>query len=314
MLTGTVYLIENLINGKKYVGITTLDPEERFKSHIKASKAKKLNLCLIHKAIKKYGKEQFLLTTLEQCFQHELGEREIYWISKMKTFVNDYPNLGYNMTLGGEHSIRGYHHTPETRTLIASAMSGEKNPFFGKKHKESSLMAMKAKLVGRHMSQETKEKISASSRGKQVSNVTIEKIAAKNRGKKRTPEQRKRISDAKKRAFEASGKVRKVYPKIGRGLPVYQLDKDKTVVSYFESQTVASKILSIPQPSISYGLKTGTLVYGWYWTYATDRRRKTPNRAHLRGKPQQDCLNLVPQELVMLVSGYSETEERANLT
>ena len=50
---GVVYLILNMLNGKKYVGQTTKTVEERFRQHKRCKKG------LIGKAIRKYGKEKF---------------------------------------------------------------------------------------------------------------------------------------------------------------------------------------------------------------------------------------------------------------
>ncbi|MDD5901719.1 MAG: GIY-YIG nuclease family protein [Lachnospiraceae bacterium] len=90
-----IYCITNLINGKQYVG-QSKNPTERFKEHLRTND----NLP-IHKAISKYGKENFKLNILEYK-TIEYNEREKYWIKQLNTLV---PN-GYNVTEGGE----GYPH------------------------------------------------------------------------------------------------------------------------------------------------------------------------------------------------------------
>lgn len=94
MKTG-IYLIKNKLNGKCYVG-QSIDIEARWKQHIIDSK----NKCnqAIHKAISKYGKENFEFSVLEECSADELDEREIHWIKELDTFNS---NSGYNCTLGG---------------------------------------------------------------------------------------------------------------------------------------------------------------------------------------------------------------------
>lgn len=91
-----IYLITNKVNGKKYVG-QSIDIEKRWKDHIRDSKKSEYT---IHKAIRKYGVENFEFSVLEECSVDKLDEREIYWISELDTFNN-----GYNMTLGGEGHI-----------------------------------------------------------------------------------------------------------------------------------------------------------------------------------------------------------------
>ena len=82
-----VYKIENLINGKIYIG-QSIHIERRWKEHcIPSSKS------LIGKAIKKYGKENFSFQVLNECAQENLDELEEYYISKYNSIT---PN-GYNI-------------------------------------------------------------------------------------------------------------------------------------------------------------------------------------------------------------------------
>ena len=82
-----VYKIENLINGKIYIG-QSIHIERRWKEHcIPSSKS------LIGKAIKKYGKENFSFQVLNECAQENLDELEEYYISKYNSIA---PN-GYNI-------------------------------------------------------------------------------------------------------------------------------------------------------------------------------------------------------------------------
>lgn len=87
-----IYLIENLLNGKKYVGQTRQMLRQRINQH------KSHNKTYIDRAIKCYGFENFKVEILEECASpDELNEREIFWIKTLDTKV---PN-GYNRTDGG---------------------------------------------------------------------------------------------------------------------------------------------------------------------------------------------------------------------
>jgi group I intron endonuclease len=69
-------------------------PQERFGEHMKSAR----NGCeyKFHRAIRKYGAENFTLSVIEECEKDKLDEREIYWIN----YYNSYYS-GYNSTKGG---------------------------------------------------------------------------------------------------------------------------------------------------------------------------------------------------------------------
>lgn len=100
-----IYKIENLINGKIYIG-KSIDIQKRFRSHINDSfnENKSSYEHLIHKAIRKYGVDNFSFDVIEQCDDNILNEREIYWISFYGCCVLDGNDKGYNMTRGGDGS------------------------------------------------------------------------------------------------------------------------------------------------------------------------------------------------------------------
>lgn len=90
-LYGVVYCVNNIINDKKYIGITTRTIDERFNEHCKANS-------IIGKAISKYGKNNFRIYQLDSAdSKQSLFELEKYFINKYDTYKN-----GYNATIGGE--------------------------------------------------------------------------------------------------------------------------------------------------------------------------------------------------------------------
>ena len=99
-----IYKITNLINGKCYIGQTSIGLEHRWAQHCSAAKyGCKFRLYL---AINKYGKENFSIELIEECAADDLNQREIYWINYYHS--NDRA-LGYNMTLGGEGRVKFDH-------------------------------------------------------------------------------------------------------------------------------------------------------------------------------------------------------------
>lgn len=128
-----VYCLENKVNGKKYIG-KAMAPKRRWASHISNSKKKSIHQKYIHRALAKYGVDNFWFRCIDFEFTEEKAlEQERYWIQFFNTTD---PNIGYNLTLGGEGKS-GYKHTPETKALlskIAAQKIGELNPFYGKTH------------------------------------------------------------------------------------------------------------------------------------------------------------------------------------
>lgn len=100
-----IYKIENLINGKIYIG-KSVNIEKRFKTHINDSfnENKQEYNHLIHKAIRKYKVENFSFDVIEECNESDLNSREMYWIHVYDCCVLDGKDKGYNMTRGGEGS------------------------------------------------------------------------------------------------------------------------------------------------------------------------------------------------------------------
>lgn len=93
-----IYKITNLVNGKIYIGKTEKTIQERFEQHkIKASQHPNRYL---YDAMNHYGYSNFKIEEVELVEDiDELDNREIYWI-KFYNSIN--PEIGYNMTIGGD--------------------------------------------------------------------------------------------------------------------------------------------------------------------------------------------------------------------
>lgn len=98
---GEIYKITNKINGKIYIGQTYRSSETRLKEHIRDAKnVNKDNKNVpLHKAIVKYGENNFELEILEtNVDRSKLDDLEKYYIDKSKSNIS---SIGYNATDGG---------------------------------------------------------------------------------------------------------------------------------------------------------------------------------------------------------------------
>jgi group I intron endonuclease len=89
-----IYKVTCKTTGKVYVGQTIRTFEERKREHLKQARLNTKEFSLLHKAIRKYGKEDFEWVVLEECSLEESDDREIFYIEKEKSFVRD---GGYNL-------------------------------------------------------------------------------------------------------------------------------------------------------------------------------------------------------------------------
>ena len=96
-MQGNLYKITNRVNGKSYIGKTYKTIEHRFSEHIRESRKERNKNRPLHKAISKYGSDNFTVELLGTYNDGELEDREIEAISRYNTYHN-----GYNATLGGD--------------------------------------------------------------------------------------------------------------------------------------------------------------------------------------------------------------------
>lgn len=112
---GYIYKITNLVNNKAYIGQTKQPIQVRWDAHIYAAfREEDDNRYYLHRAIHKYGVENFKFEVLEEVLNTQLNEREIYWIAYFHTYRYDkLGNQSYNLTRGGKGNYKF-----ETESLI----------------------------------------------------------------------------------------------------------------------------------------------------------------------------------------------------
>ena len=104
-----IYKATNLINGKMYVGKTIKKLRERKSAH-KHEASNCNDNRYFHKAIRKYGFENFKWEVIDYALSEEISfNMEKYYIKKLKTKAP----IGYNLTDGGE-GVSGYENKLKT--------------------------------------------------------------------------------------------------------------------------------------------------------------------------------------------------------
>ena len=104
-----IYQYTNLINNKIYIGQTN-NIDRRVREHkSNAFNPKSVNYNnIIHKAIRKYGYDNFkieILETLQDVNYDIVNEREQYWIKERKSLITQ---NGYNILEGGKNCSKTF--------------------------------------------------------------------------------------------------------------------------------------------------------------------------------------------------------------
>ncbi len=159
-----LYTIENQVNGKRYIGITS-KVAKRWIAHKSGCGSK-----LVYRAIEKYGLDSLKFDILCEGCEKDIKKLEIAVIEKYNTVAPG----GYNLTTGGEGTL-GYTHSKETRRKMrekGKLRTGKRNSMYGKKHSEETRRKIAAKAKGRkcphNAALNAKQKGSANPRARRV--------------------------------------------------------------------------------------------------------------------------------------------------
>lgn len=261
-----IYCITNLINGKKYVGLSTKNVDDTPNYYGSGN--------LIKSSIKKYGIDNFVKEIMEETEGLELLRKlETYWITKLNT---KYPN-GYNLTDGGDGL---FNPTEEVRKKISEKSKlrcGEFHPNYGKRRNEDTKRKISesnkkykgemSSMYGRKMSNETKKKLSISHIGKPRTSEQIEKHKQKMIGRKFNDIHKQKMSDNS-----------------GRKLEIYQIDIcTNEIICKFDSIESASKNTNIKSQSIWRVLKCKRETTGGFkWKYVNDELNSKIEKSPIR--------------------------------
>lgn len=108
-----IYLVTNNINGKKYVGQTIRNVQNRFSEHCSPGNVEHSALT---RSILKYGKEFFTIEQIDSAEDiDELNAKEKYWVDFYDSLV---PN-GYNICNGGNGTGRDTAELKKIKSIAA---------------------------------------------------------------------------------------------------------------------------------------------------------------------------------------------------
>lgn len=166
-MNARIYKITCLVTEKIYVGQTYKPIEVRFSRHCGYASYKNLDKSRrvpIVNAIKKYGKENFMVELLEEIpenvEQKYVDDREIYWGMKLNSLA---PN-GYNLRLG-----TGRGGAISKSTLKKLKIKRNSRPPISDETREK----MRLSRIGHRITEETKRKIGLSNKGKGAKVYTL---------------------------------------------------------------------------------------------------------------------------------------------
>lgn len=151
-----VYILINSINGKYYIG-SSVTLGDRLADYTQpAYQADKASTPIV-RALVKYGLPAFVVGVLEFCDKHDVRDREQYFIDTYKpqynvlTLVSS--SLGLNHTEEVKDILRklrtGTVQSPEVRSKISLASTGENNGFFGRQHSDETKAKQRAATLAK---------------------------------------------------------------------------------------------------------------------------------------------------------------------
>ena len=143
-----IYMITNIVTNMIYIGQSN-NIDSRWRSHLSYLKNNTHYNSYLQRSFNIYGRDNFVLSILEECNTDLLDDRERYWIDYYKATDKKY---GYNHLEGGQVT-RIVH--DETRQRMSE--SG-KLKIFSDEHKRHITDSMN----GRKYSEESKKKMSQS--------------------------------------------------------------------------------------------------------------------------------------------------------
>ena len=136
---------------------------------------------VLRQAIKKYGVENFTKDIIEFCDKEvELNDLEKHYIDKYKSTDK---SIGYNLTPGGDGYSVGHTSWLKGKHVSEETKRKISEANKGRKHTEEEKKKLSELGKGRHHSEESKKKLSELGKGRHHSEETKKKLSEAKKGK-----------------------------------------------------------------------------------------------------------------------------------
>lgn len=209
---GIVYEVRNLVNGKRYIGLTRFSAEKRWREHVSAALRRPKSH--LHCAISKYGAENFKVTEIASSIKLD-------FLSELERVIITQERPEYNQTCGGEVTF-GRKYSDEVKETIRRKNTGKKRSDECKKkiseiklqqYKDNPSLSRRSSdwlRANRHKWEE--KRIEASRRsatGRKMTDQHKEMLREISKTRIRTPEENalRALSKTKRVRCETDGKV-----------------------------------------------------------------------------------------------------------
>lgn len=225
---GYIYCIENIVNGKKYIGLTK-DYLQRWYKHKRSFVCGNRISTAMQNAINKYGVDKFIFKILIICFDEDMPKYEIEYIKKYKTLVRE---NGYNILTGGN----------SYRDITEKDKNAIKN---GIRNSDKWKKALEEKRIGRKNCKHTEEDKKKISDG-------VKRYYDNN------PNYKPKLNIEKHREIMAKT--------VGKKIDQY--DKDGKFIKTYNSISEAERITGVSNKNIAHVLRGRSQTAGGYsWQY-----------------------------------------------
>lgn len=172
-----IYKIQNLVNGKVYVG-QAVDLQKRKVKHLHHLRAGNHHCLPLQRSWKKHGESAFafeVLELVENPTAERLTAREQWYMDKLGSHVDD---GGYNIAPAAGSNI-GMRYSAESRAKMSLAQKG-------RTFTEDARRRISESLTGKVQAQDTVDKRSAKLKGQKRTGETIERLREVHRARNNT--------------------------------------------------------------------------------------------------------------------------------